>query len=100
MSCWSEAKLLIPKGTLRSIFTFLSRKKLRVFFFFPERGENRCDQGKGILTFQSRELASRMLQSSTFLLRDQIRPEDLRNVLVLEVIVPVCAETHPGDTHN
>lgn len=35
-----------------------------------------------------------------FLVKDQIRPEDLRNVLVLEVIVRVCAETHPCDTSD
>lgn len=86
------------KGHFGRFSLFEVGKSWESFFFSWKRGENRCGQGRGILTFQSRELASRMLRSLTFLVRDQIRPEDLRNVLVLEVIERVCAETHPCDT--
>lgn len=88
------------KGHFGRFSLFEVGKSWESFFFSWKRGENRCGQGRGILTFQSRELASRMLRSLTFLVRDQIKPEDLRNVLVLEVIERVCAETHPCETHK
>lgn len=95
MSCWSEAKLLIRKGTLWSFFTFWSRKKLSHFFFLKERWElMRPGQRDPDLSVQRIGLQN----AANFLVRDQIRPEDLRNVLVLDMIMRTCAETHPCDT--